>query len=183
MRAAFALAAVLALAACGGPAQERSPEPGPTRAATDVLRDSLILAAVKATLIADDPDSTATVRVSVANGVATLRGTVKDAATRARLGAAAARVAGVKQVVNDLRVDPHGPRLKDQVGDVTLAARIQAAIAAQVGVQRVTVRVDRGVATLDGTVHDPKTKATIEATARGTSGIRNVVDRIRVAVP
>jgi hyperosmotically inducible protein len=183
VKAAFALAAALALAACNVPARERSPEPGPTRAATDMLRDSLVQAAVKATLVADDPDSTATVGVSVVDGVATLRGTVKDGATRARLGAAAAKVRGVKQVVNDLRVDPHGPRLKDQVGDVTLAARIQAAIVAQVGVQRVTVRVDRGVATLDGTVRDAKTKETIEATARGTSGIRNVVDRIRVAVP
>jgi osmotically-inducible protein OsmY len=47
----------------------------------------------------------------------------------------------------------------------------------------VTVRVDRGVATLTGTVPDAKTKATIAATARDTSGIRNVVDRVRVAGP
>jgi osmotically-inducible protein OsmY len=89
----------------------------------------------------------------------------------------------VKRVVDLLRVDPKSPRFREQVGDVALAARVQTAVTAQVGLQKVGVRVERGVATLDGTVSDAKTKRTILTTARGTSGIRNVVDRIRVAVP
>jgi osmotically-inducible protein OsmY len=135
---------------------------------------------VKAKLIGDDPDSTLTLRVTVTDGVVTLRGTVHDAAIRRKVAADARATGGVTRVVDQLRVDPRGPRLRQQVGDVALATRIQAAIAAQLGFQHVTVRVDRGVATLDGTAN-AKTKKTILATARGTEGVRNVVDRIRVA--
>ena len=186
MRCAFARAAVAAfagtalLAGCTGDSQQKAPQPFGTRAATAVLQDALVLSAVKAKLIGDDPDSTISLRVSVTDGVVTLRGTVHDAAIRRKVVTDARATGGVKRVVDKLRVDPNAPRLRQQVGDVALAARIEAAITAQVGVQHVVVRVDRGVATLDGTA-DAKTKRTILTTARGTAGVRNVVDRIRVA--
>ena len=178
--AAMALTAAAALTGCTENSQQKMPEPFGTRAATDVLRDALTLSAVKAKLIGDDPDSTITLRVSVTAGVVTLRGTVHDAAIRRKVVADARATGGVKRVVDQLRVDPNGPRLRQQVGDVGLAARIETAITAQVGVQHVVVHVDRGVATLDGSVPDAKTKRTILTTARGTGGVRNVVDRIRV---
>ncbi len=181
MKRALALAAALLVTGCTGSSQQKMPEPFGTRAATAVLRDALVLSAVKAKLVGDDPDSTISVGVAVTDGVVTLRGTVHDKAIRGRLVADARRTNGVKRVVDALRVDPRGPRLRQQVGDVALAARIQTAIAAQVGFQRILVRVDRGVATLDGSVPDAKAKRTILATARATSGVRNVVDRIRVA--
>jgi osmotically-inducible protein OsmY len=186
MRRTVALAAALTvgcaglLAGCTGSSQ-KVPEPFGTRAATAVLKDALVLSAVKATLIGDDPDSTISLRVAVTDGVVTLRGTVHDAAIRNRVVADAGKTGGVKRVVDELRIDPRGPRLRQQVGDVALAARVEAAITAQVGVQRVVVRVDHAVATLDGEASDAKTKRTILATARGTTGVRNVVDRIRVA--
>jgi osmotically-inducible protein OsmY len=178
--ARIALAAAL-LAGCTSNPNQKVPEPFGTRAATAVLKDALTLSAVKAKLIGDDPDSTLTLRVSVTDGVVTLRGTVHDAAIRRKVVTDARATGGVKGVIDQLRVDPRGPRLRQQVGDVTLAARIEAAITAQVGLQRVVVHVDRGVATLDGSVPDAKIKRTILATARGTAGVRNVVDRIRVA--
>jgi osmotically-inducible protein OsmY len=178
---ALALAAALVLAACTANAPDNAPGPQRTRDATTVLRDTLIMSAVKARLTAEYPDSTTSVRVSVAGGVVTLRGTVRDANTHAHIVADAERTTYVKAVVDRVRVDPRSPRFKDQVGDVALATRIQAAVAAQLGVQHVTVRVERGVATLSGTTADAKTKRTILATARGTAGVRNVVDRIRVA--
>lgn len=185
MRRALALAAALAtvaLAGCSGssPQNLKVPEPFGTRPATAVLKDALTLSAVKAKLIGDDPDSTISLRVAVRDGVVTLRGTVHDAAIRRKLVADARATGGVQRVVDELRVDPRGPRLRQQVSDVALAARIEAAITAQVGLQHVAVRVDRGVATLDGTAADAKTKRTILATARGTAGVRNVVDRVRV---
>jgi osmotically-inducible protein OsmY len=183
VRRALALAAALLLGGCTGSSQDRAPQPFGTRPATSVLRDALVLGTVKATLTGEDPDSAATVAVAVQDGVVTLRGRVHDAATRARLAAAARRTTGVKRVVDELRIDPHSPLLRQQVGDVALAARVETAIAAQVGPQHVGVHVDRGVATLDGSVADRKTKATVLATARGTTGVRNVVDHIRVAGP
>lgn len=181
MRRALALAAALVLASCTAPAPDNAPSSQRARDATAVLRDTLIMSAVKARLTAEYPDSMTSVRVSVADGVVTLRGTVRDAATHAHIVADAKRTTSVKAVVDHVRVDARSPRLRDQVGDVALATRVQAAIAAQLGVQHVVVHVDHGVATLDGTVPDAKTKRTILATARGTAGVRNVVDRIRVA--
>ncbi len=181
--AALALGAgTAALAGCTGnsPQNVKVPEPFGTRPATAVLQDVLTLSAVKAKLIGDDPDSTMSLRVTVRDGVVTLRGTVHDAAIRRKVVADARATGGVKRVVDALRVDPRGPRLRQQVGDVALAARVEAAMTAQVGLQHVTVRVDRGVATLDGSVPDAKTKRTVLATARGTAGVRNVVDRVRV---
>jgi osmotically-inducible protein OsmY len=181
VRRALALAAALALSACTASAPDNAPNPQRTRDATTVLRDTLIMSAVKARLTAEYPDSATSVRVAVADGVVTLRGTVRDAATHEHVVADTERTTYVRAVVDRVRVDSRSPRLRDQVGDVALATRVQAAIAAQLGFQHVTVRVDGGVATLTGTAPDAKTKRTILTTARGTAGIRNVVDRIRVA--
>ena len=181
MKRALVVAAALALSACTAPPPDTAPGPQQTRAATTVLRDTLIMSAVKARLTAEYPDSTTSVGVSVADGVVTLRGKVRDEKTRKALVADTERTTYVQRVVDRMRVDPRSPRLRDQVGDVALATRVQAAIAAQLGFQRVTVHVDGGVATLSGTVRDAKTKRTILTTAHDTAGVRNVVDRIRVA--
>jgi osmotically-inducible protein OsmY len=178
-RAWLLVAGIALLAGCAG-GTDRAPEPFGTRVATDVLRDALIVTAVKTKLITDDPDSATTLGVASRDGTVTLRGSVRDAASRSRVVGAARKVAGVKNVVDDLRIDPHGPRPGRFVADAALATRVATAYTAQAGLQHVTVTVDRGVATLSGTVADAKTKARIEAAARGTSGIRNVVDRIRV---
>lgn len=178
-----ALAAALLLAGCTGSSKEKAPEPLGTRAATAVLEDGLILAAIKARLTAQYPDSATSVSVAVTDGVVALRGTVRDAATRKHMVEDSRETVHVERVVDELRVDRHQRRISERVGDVALAARVETAIIAESGVQKVGVRVDRGVATLDGTVDDAKTKDALLAAARDTAGIRNVVDRIRVGTP
>jgi len=176
-RAGLALACAL-LAGCGGGASD---SPGPTQSAvTSSLKDALVVSGVKAALIAEDPDSTTTVGVSANAGVVTLRGSVKSASIRSRFDARARAVTGVTRVVDDLTINPRGARLQQQVGDVALAARIEAAIAAQIGLTQIEVTVHDGTATLSGTVSNAKARGVAVATARGTSGIRNVVDNLRV---
>ena len=177
-----ALVAAVLAAGCGGE-QTKAPEAAATLPATTALRDALIQSALKARLTAAYPDTMANVGVTVSDGVVTLRGAVRDPVTRRRVVADAGRSTYVQRVVDRLRVDPRAPRVADSVGDVALATRVQAALTAQLGFVPVTVRVDRAVATLSGTVPDAKTKVTLLATARGTTGIRNVVDRVRVAGP
>jgi osmotically-inducible protein OsmY len=184
MKRALALAVVLLVAGCTGSSQQRVPEPFGTLPPAAALKDALILTGVKAALIAVDPDSTTTLGVSVRGGVVTLRGTVRSAALRAKDVSETRKVAGVTSVVDDLRIDPRQPQINGRIDDAALVARIEAAITAQVGVQQhVAVSVDHGTATLSGTVADAKTKATVLSAARGTSGVRNVVDRIRVGGP
>ncbi len=182
-RAALALAAALLAGCGGGTTTVKVPDPFGTRPATEVLRDGVILTAVKARLTALDPDSATSLGVAVRDGVVTLRGTVRTRAALDHDLAAARRTGGVEQVVADVRVDPRGPRPKEQLDDFALATRITAALAAQVGLSGVRVHVAGGTATLDGSAPDAKTKATAVATARGTAGIRNVVDRLRVERP
>ena len=184
--AAVVLAAAALLASCGSDATTTTvklPQPFGTRPATEVLRDGLILTAVKARLTALDPDSATSLGVSVRAGVVRLRGTVRSSAALAEDIAAARHTGGVERVLSDARVDPRGPRPRERVSDFALATRITAALAAQLGPTGVRVQVADGTATLDGSAPDPKTKVTAVATARGTAGVRNVVDRIRVERP
>ncbi len=179
MRRALAALALVLVAGCGGGSSNGTP--GPTASAvTSSLKDALVTSAVKAALIAEDPDSTTTVGVSASSGVVTLGGSVKSASIRSRFVMRARAVTGVTRVVDDLTINARGPRLQQQIGDIALAARIEAAIAAEVGFKQINVTVHDGVATLEGTVPDAKTRDTAVATARGTAGIRNVVDRLRV---
>jgi osmotically-inducible protein OsmY len=67
--------------------------------------------------------------------------------------------------------------------DALIQSAIRAALVADAGAPRVRVRVERGIATLEGTTADAKSKAAALAAARDTTGVRNVVDRIRVAGP
>jgi osmotically-inducible protein OsmY len=183
---AAALAATAVLAGCTSNTTTTTiqvPQPFGSRPATEVLRDGLILTAVKAQLTALDPDSATSLGVSVRDGVVRLRGTVRDAGALAKDVAAARRVSGVKSVVSEARVDPRGPRPREQVSDFALATRITAALTAQVGLTGVRVHAAGGTVTLDGSAPDAKTKATAVTTARGTGGVRNVVDHIRVERP
>ncbi len=180
MRRALAFAIVLAVAGCGSNTTQNAPPPD-TRAATNILKENLIAAGVKAAITAAEPDSATTVGVHVRDGDVTLRGRVRDQAALQHVTQAARSVAGVQRVdTADVHIDPHAPRPKEQVGDFALQARILAALTAELGISHIGVHVHGGVATLDGTAHDEQQKAAAVATARGTSGIRNVIDRIRV---
>lgn len=187
MKGALALLPLLVLAGCAGnqssQQQQRDTRPFVSRDPATFLHDGLILTGVKAKLTADNPDSATTVGVTVNGGAVTLRGNVRDARAKAQAVADARGVRGVKSVDDQLQIDPNGPRLKERFSDLSLATRITTAIGAQVGLNHVRVRVRDGVATLDGSANDAKTKETALATARGTTGIRNVVDRIRVERP
>ncbi|MEO7039132.1 MAG: BON domain-containing protein [Candidatus Elarobacter sp.] len=177
-------AAVAACAAgCTGNAEQKAPNPFPSGPTATTLKDALIFAAVKAQLTAIDPDSSTTLGVGVREGVVTLRGSTRDAKARVNDVAAARKITGVQEVVDQLRVDPRGPRPGQQLSDAALATRVTTAFTAQLGLQRVAVHVDHGAVTLEGTVKDAKTKDAIVQTARATSGVRSVVDQLAVGAP
>lgn len=182
MRHAFpALAALaLVLSGCGTSSTDQPPEPFGSRAPGTVLKDGLILAAVKAKLTADDPNSVTTLGVGVENSVVTLRGTVRTAADRTRLAADARSIRDVVRVNDDLTVNPHATKMEQSVADFALAARVETALQVATGFQQVTAHADHGVVTLSGTVKDDATRARVVGAARQTSGVRNVVDQLRV---
>ncbi len=176
------LALSLALVLCSGCAsiEQKVPEPFGTRPAGDVLHDGLILAEVKTKLVQQDPDSATTLGVSVRDGIVTLSGTTRDAGHLRRDVAAAKHVHGVVALVNNLRVDAKGPRPGLDLSEAATATRIVAAYTAEVGFQRVQVRVDRGVVTLSGPVASVQTRNAIVAAAHATHGVRVVVNHMTI---
>ncbi|HEX3465297.1 MAG TPA: BON domain-containing protein [Candidatus Elarobacter sp.] len=112
------VALVLALSAplggCTSSDRQKAAEALTTPAAGEVLQDALILAGVKAGLVAHDPDAATSVGVSVSRGVVTLRGVVPDAKTRQSLIEVAQGTSHVRRVdAAGLRVGSRRRRLRE----------------------------------------------------------------------
>ena len=170
------LALVAALAGCGSGAQN-APQPTVTQVEA-IANDALLTTEVKAKLITVDIDSTASLGVHVAGGVATLTGAVRNQAARTKTVAAAKSVSGIHEVRDELHIDPTIPNVSARVGDAALAGRIAAAIFTQTGSTAVRVNVHNGIVTLHGAVNDPKIRTAAVETARNTSGVKSVVDQL-----
>ncbi|MGD0473576.1 MAG: BON domain-containing protein [Candidatus Velthaea sp.] len=182
MKRPAALAAILVLTACGGSSDSRQPDNGPTLPPAGLFKDGLLYAAVKARLAGTDIDSTTRISVVVHDGVVTLSGTVKDAATRDREVNLVRRMHAVKAVNDEVRVGQVGPSAAQTVGDAALDAAVEAELTAQGGVNVAGVKVDvnAGTVTLSGHASTAAVKSTLLEAARQTPGVHDVVDRIAV---
>ncbi|MFN5649353.1 MAG: BON domain-containing protein [Sphingobacteriales bacterium] len=109
--------------------------------------DEKIAEAVKAKIGA----VASTVNVSVADGVATLTGEVKDDATKAAAETALQGIKGLKSVVNSLTVPPPPPPPVVINPDDVLRKGIDSVFAAK-SINGVTAAVAEGVVTLTGTI-------------------------------
>jgi hyperosmotically inducible protein len=172
------LTAVLALAAAGcNSGTQNAPQPTVTQV-EQIANDAFLTTAVKAKLITVDINSTASLGVRVTHGVATLTGSVRNTAARNKTVAAAKSVQGITGVRDQLHIDSRVPDIGQRLGDAALAGRIAGAIFAQTGATAVRVNVHAGVVTLSGAVNDPKIRNAAVDTARNTSGVNSVVDRM-----
>lgn len=172
MRATAICAAAL-LTACSAHQQKQ---------AQDTVNAAALAGAVHAKLATIDADSLTAVKVETNGGIVTLSGEVRSPQERAAYDSAAATVNGVTRVVDRLTVNPavRGPR--ESLGDAALAAKVTANITAQAGINaaRIKPSVRDGIVTLSGTVPSAALKSTVLETARKTSGVKGVVDRIEV---
>jgi hyperosmotically inducible periplasmic protein len=109
--------------------------------------DEKIAEAVKAKIGA----VASTINVSVADGVATLTGEVKDDATKAAAETALQGIKGLKSVVNSLTVPPPPPPPVVINPDDVLRKGIDSVFAAK-SIKGVTAAVAEGVVTLSGTI-------------------------------
>lgn len=148
--------------------------------ATEYLKDGLLAAKVRAQVVAVDIDAATHLGVIVHNGDVVLSGVVRTQQERSRIDVAVHKVNGVRQLHDEIRVDPHAPSFSG--GDLALAAHATAALAAQTGVNAANIRVsaDNGVVTLRGHVPSESIKATAVETVKHLSGTKRVVDELRV---
>jgi hyperosmotically inducible protein len=182
MRAFVALSVALVLCGCAGGGDSHQPESGPSLPPVGVFKDGLLYAAVKARLAGSDIDSTTRISIVVHDGVVTMSGTVKDAATKEHEVSLVRRMRGVKAVNDELRIGNVGRSAAQTVGDAALTAAVEAELAAQAGINVAAIKVDAsaGSVTLSGRAATPAIKSTLVEAARHTPGVRNVVDRIAV---
>ncbi len=148
--------------------------------AEEYLKDGLLVAKVRAQVVAVDLDAASRLGVRVHNGDVVLTGVVRTAAERRRIDKAVRKVGGVNELRDDIRIDSHAPSLSS--GDLALAAHATAALAAQTGVNAAHIRVsaDDGVITLTGKVPSASIKATALDTVRHISGVKRVIDKLHV---
>jgi hyperosmotically inducible protein len=172
------LAASLVLAAAGcSSSTQNGPQPTVTQVEA-IANDALLTTEVKAKLITVDINSTASLGVRVSNGVATLTGSVRTSAARAKTVAAARSVQGIHAVRDQLHIDSKVPDISQRLNDAALAGRIAGAIFTQTGTTGVKVDVHNGAVTLSGSINDPKVRTAAVDTARNTSGVHSVSDEM-----
>ncbi len=169
-----AFACIVLLAACS-PAQQQ-------RAKSD-MNDALILAQIKAKIAAVDAATVSLVKVDVNHRAVTLSGEVHSAVERQKVDEAARSVSGVTRVDDRLVVNAKAPTAHEIADDLNVQANVQAALAAQTGVNALKVRVSvhAGVVQLEGTYASSALHEVILETARGVPGVRRVVDRLHRA--
>ena len=179
MVAATVLWAVL-LTACSGQAQKSAQDAA--SAAPGTAKDALIAGSIKTKISAIDLDAATAVNVAVDNGNVTLSGQVRNEAERGQFENAARSVDGVTGVSDTTRVNSglHGP--KETLDDAGLAAKVATALAGQTGLNAFHIKTQAhdGTVTLSGELPTAAIKETALETARRTSGVRGVIDRLTV---
>ncbi|HXP94180.1 MAG TPA: BON domain-containing protein [Candidatus Binatia bacterium] len=176
------LAACAALpAACSGGSVDQAARSVASQAPA-LFQDGLVHATLRAKIAALDVDAATSVGIAVREGHVTLTGTVRSAKVRSELVSTAKSIKGVSTVDDELRVDPNMRGAADKAGDFALSAKVTAALAAQTGVNAISVKASAkdGVVTLRGDVPSDAIKSTMLSTTRKMPGVRTVVDGIAV---
>jgi osmotically-inducible protein OsmY len=187
MKRLFALCALALAAGCSGQTTtttttqtiQRDVQAG---AITTTFKDTLLLAAIRTKLLADDIDSTTRVHVKVTAANVTLSGRVATVAEKTHVLSAVRAVRGVKSVADELTVGNAGPSVSQTARDAGLVAEVEGAMAAQAGVNVSGVKVGAkdGVVTLVGHVPTMAIKSTMLDAARKAGGVRIVIDQMAV---
>lgn len=116
------------------------------------------------------------ITTTVTDGIVTLEGTVESWIEYDDAARAVARIAGVREVKNHLVVDPPA------VAQHAVRAAIEGALSrhAAHASKHINIAVADGVVILSGTVPSWADRRAVEGAVRGTKGVRNIENRVRV---
>jgi hyperosmotically inducible periplasmic protein len=121
------------------------------------------------------------------DGVVTLTGQVSSEDVKSLAGAIARDTEGVKDVINQITVDPGAQpsRESSRVEDLEIQTAILSAItrSPELGGKNIDVKVENRVVTLKGSVDTPAQRNGAEQIARATDGVAAVVNNIEVKNP
>lgn len=153
-----------------------------TRPVGEQADDHLIASKVKAKLTGDPEINPFNLDVDAVEGVVTLSGRVDDAETRDEALKLARQTAGVKDVVDRIRVSKEHETIGQHIDDATITTKIKAKIAGDSFVNTFNIDVDtqNGVVTLSGRVATAEAREKAESLARETKGVKGVHNDLKV---
>ena len=172
------------------------------RASSTASADEWVTTQIQAKYFLDREIKARTIDVSTLNGAVTLTGDVETNDERTRAADIAARIDGVKRVINNLRVagpQPSGTSGRqtpppaertpgeDEIQRVTQSdpviltqIKTRYAIDPDISALDVHVSVDQGVVTLTGDVADNIVRQRAESLAREVAGVKEVKNQLKV---
>ena len=133
--------------------------------------DEALTALLRAAFLNDQRLSAQPLKLSVADNIVTLEGSVQTYRRKLAAQEIAASFDGVRGVINNLTVEP-----PDQMSDEEIAACVRAALDsnAEVAKEVITVRVNGRIVSLAGAVGSQWEAIVAEDVARGVRGVRDV---------
>jgi hyperosmotically inducible protein len=155
-----------------------------TRMAGEQTDDARISGRVGRRLTLDPDVKRYTIDVDTIDGVVTLRGKVDSETMKTSAEKLARDTEGVKDVKNELIVDPtsFGESISEGTKDSVLKTKVGTRLTTAPDIDRINIDVDvqDGVVTLSGVVHDENAKQRAEEVARSTEGVKDVKNELTV---
>jgi osmotically-inducible protein OsmY len=141
--------------------------------------DEALTGLIQTAILADERLSAQPITLSVSEGTVTLRGSVQTYRRKLAAQEIASSFEGVRDVVNNLTVEP-----PDQMTDQEVAVSVRATLDANADVTKeaITVSLRNQTVTLNGTVGSQWERIVAEDVARGVRGVRDVENLLVVNI-
>ena|SRR2546427_2898241 len=154
----------------------------PRRSFARSISDAWINAKVKFRLIRKPGIAPLAINVDTRNSIVTLFGSLSTEDGKREAGRQAIKVAGVKDVKNELQVVPKVAANQVEKRDDQIRNSVEKRIEerASLNGDKIDVEVANGVVRLTGRVDRPGDRMTALSLARNTQGVRSVFDDLRV---
>jgi osmotically-inducible protein OsmY len=158
---------------------------GTERTDGSAARDMWITSEAKLRLMANPDTPALDINVDTFDGVVTLFGSVPTQQAKQQATNEVRKVGGVSSVKNELQVVPKAKEERVSASDDS----VEEAIAKRIGARDeledadIDVEVSNGVARLKGSVASYSDRLTAITVARGTSGVRAVLDELKLNPP
>ena len=154
-------------------------------AASSTAQDMWTTSAVKLRLLASSHTPGFDINVDTDGGVVTLFGVVDSQAAKDVAGTEARKVDGVKSLVNELQIVAPSKQEAVAENDGAIDDAVSKRLAANQRLKGSAIKVDvkNGIARLTGSVGNQSDRITALTVARSTTGVRGLVDDLKVGTP
>ncbi len=171
---ALAATALVGAASCSATRTQRAPG--------EHFDDAVVLTSVKSALAADQITEAHDINVEVNRGVVQLNGFVDSTKEKSQATAVASRVEGVKEVHNNLAVNPGERTAGEVVDDALLTAKVKTALIQNPDTKahQITVKTENGVVQLSGFVDSAGAREAAATVAMSVTGVRGVDNELGI---